>query len=60
MFSVFVAIPSDVAIEGLVSCIEADESDSESSIIQKKRTVTMTTIYFSFRLICKSIFFLQM
>ena len=30
LFSVFVAIPSDVTIEGLVSSIEADESDSES------------------------------
>ena len=30
LFSVFVVIPSDVTIEGLVSSIEADESDSES------------------------------
>ena len=30
LFSVFVAIPSDVTIEGLVSSIEADESDNES------------------------------
>ena len=30
LFSVFVAIPSDVTTEGLVSSIEADESDSES------------------------------
>ena len=45
LFSVFVAIPSDATIEGLVSSIEADEKVTVSlSMIQKKRTVTTTTI----------------